>query len=193
MSRKGMIVLVVLMTVVALGTTACGKKKAKQAPDMDIQASTVDVPTEDVSQAAPPEPQDQTPDPWSEDLQTVTSMAHEQGLIGDVYYDFDQYDLRPEARERLAKNASFMQEHPEFVFTIEGHCDERGTNEYNLALGDRRAAAAKDYLVSLGISSDRLRTVSYGEERPFCNQSDESCWQQNRRAHFTVTGRAALG
>jgi peptidoglycan-associated lipoprotein len=82
-----------------------------------------------------------------------------------------------------------MKENPGYLFTIEGHCDERGTNEYNLALGQRRATAAKDYVVSLGVAADLLRTISYGEERPFCRQSDESCWQQNRRAHFVVTGK----
>ena len=193
MSRKGMMVFVVAMLAFTVGLTGCKKKDPKQPTDMDIEATPVEVDTQDVSQTAPPPQQDQTPDPWAEDLQTVTNTAREQGLIGDVYYAFDQYDLSAESRDRLAKNARFMQEHPEFIFTIEGHADERGTNEYNLALGDRRASAARDYLVSLGIDEARLRTVSYGEERPFCSQSDESCWQQNRRAHFLVTGRANVG
>ncbi len=89
-------------------------------------------------------------------------------MIGDVFFDFDQSELRADARDRLAKNAEFLAAHPQFTVTIEGHCDERGTNEYNLALGDRRAAAARDYLQSLGVAADRLRTISYGEERPFC-------------------------
>ena len=82
-----------------------------------------------------------------------------------------------------------MRDNPALLFTIEGHCDERGTNEYNIALGQRRAAAAKDYIVSLGVEDARLRTISYGEERPFCTESDEACWQSNRRAHFVATGR----
>jgi peptidoglycan-associated lipoprotein len=82
-----------------------------------------------------------------------------------------------------------MRDHGDILFTIEGHCDERGTNEYNIALGQRRASAAKDYIVSLGVEDSRLRTISYGEERPFCTESNEGCWQQNRRAHFVATGR----
>ncbi len=193
MSRKGMTVFMVLVLALAVSTTACQKKKAQQPTDMDIEATPVEVDTEDVSQPAAPPERDQTPDPWAEDLQTVTNTAREQGLIGDVYFEYDAYDLSGESRDRLAKNARFMQEHPEFIVTIEGHADERGTNEYNLALGDRRANSARDYLVSLGIDRERLRTVSYGEERPFCSQSSESCWRQNRRAHFLVTGRANVG
>jgi peptidoglycan-associated lipoprotein len=116
-----------------------------------------------------------------------------QGLLGDVYFDFDQYELRADARDRLARNAEFLKSHPEFQVRIEGHCDERGTNEYNLALGERRAAAARDYLVSLGVPASKLQTISYGEERPQCTSGDEGCWQQNRRAHFVVTGRANVG
>ena len=81
----------------------------------------------------------------------------------------------------------------QFMVTIEGHADERGTNEYNLALGERRANAVSDYLGSLGVAGDRLRTISYGEERPVCTESDESCWSQNRRAHMVITGRANVG
>jgi peptidoglycan-associated lipoprotein len=84
-----------------------------------------------------------------------------------------------------------MSEYPTLEFGLEGHCDERGTNEYNLALGERRANAAKDYLVSLGVDSSRVRTISYGEEKPFCMTHDESCWQLNRRGHFVLTGRTA--
>src|SRR4029453_18166388 len=91
------------------------------------------------------------------------------------------------------KNAQWLAAHPEFTVTLEGHCDERGTNEYNLSLGDRRAAAARDYLGSLGVAANRLRTISYGEEGPFCPPSDESCWGQNPRAHFLITGRPKVG
>jgi peptidoglycan-associated lipoprotein len=126
---------------------------------------------------------------WDEELEKVNTHARESGLLGDVFFEFDKYDLAPEARERLAQNARFMREHPEFTFTVEGHCDERGTNEYNLALGDRRANAAKGYLDSLGVAANRFRAISYGEERGFCTTSDESCWQKNRRAHFVVSGR----
>ncbi|MEM6704805.1 MAG: peptidoglycan-associated lipoprotein Pal, partial [Acidobacteriota bacterium] len=106
-----------------------------------------------------------------------------------VYYDFDSYELSSSAEDRLAKNASFMAEHPEFTFSIEGHCDDRGTNEYNLALGERRASAAMNYVAGKGVTGDRLKTISYGEERGVCSEQSESCWRQNRRAYFRITGR----
>jgi peptidoglycan-associated lipoprotein len=136
---------------------------------------------------------DQTPDPLSGDLQEASEYAMRQGLLGDIFFDYDQFDLRQDARDRLAQNAKFLTSHPEFILTIEGHADERGTNDYNLALGEKRANAAKEYLATLGVGGDRLRTVSYGEERPFCGESNEACWSQNRRAHFTITGRANVG
>src|SRR2546426_613108 len=104
--------------------------------------------------------------------------------VRDAYFDFDKADIRPDARAALAQTADFLKGHPSIKATIEGHCDERGSTEYNLALGDRRATAVKQYLVSLGVSADRLSTVSFGKEKPFCNESSESCWQQNRRGHF---------
>jgi peptidoglycan-associated lipoprotein len=122
-------------------------------------------------------------------VEELNRYLRDQGLIDDVYFDFDRSELRPEATEQLARNADWLRGNPGYVATIEGHCDERGTNEYNLALGERRANAAKSYLVSLGIDGGRLTTISYGEERPVCTESTESCWQRNRRAHFVVSPR----
>jgi peptidoglycan-associated lipoprotein len=102
----------------------------------------------------------------------------------DVFYDYDSYDVSQQYQQVLQSDARFLQQHPDMNFTIEGHCDERGSTEYNLALGDNRASSAKQALISLGISADRIRTISYGKEKPFCSESTESCWQQNRRAHF---------
>jgi peptidoglycan-associated lipoprotein len=104
--------------------------------------------------------------------------------VRDAYFDFDKADIRTDARAALSTTADFLKKYPRFKVTIEGHCDERGSTEYNLGLGDRRASAVKQFLVSLGISADRLSTVSYGKEKPFCMESNESCWQQNRRGHF---------
>jgi peptidoglycan-associated lipoprotein len=104
--------------------------------------------------------------------------------VRDAYFDTDKSDLRPDARASLSKTADFLKNYPRFKVTIEGHCDERGSTEYNLGLGDRRANAVKQYIVSLGVSADRIATVSFGKEKPFCNESSESCWQQNRRGHF---------
>lgn len=106
--------------------------------------------------------------------------------LQEVYFDFDRYDLRADARETLKRNADWLKANPASRVEIEGHCDERGTNEYNLALGAKRAQAAKDYLLSLGISTSRLSTISYGEEVPVCREQNEECWKKNRRARFVV-------
>src|SRR5215470_222956 len=106
--------------------------------------------------------------------------------VQDAYFDLDKADIRTDARSALAKTADFLRNYPQVKVVIEGHCDERGSTEYNLALGDRRAAAVKQYLVSLGIGADRMSTVSYGKEKPFCMESNENCWQKNRRGHFVM-------
>src|SRR5271169_537499 len=102
----------------------------------------------------------------------------------DVFFAYDSYDIEPQYQKVLQGDARFLQQHPNIKFTIEGHCDERGSTEYNLALGDNRANATKQALIQMGISGDRIRTISYGKEKPFCTESNESCWQQNRRGHF---------
>ncbi|HXX13700.1 MAG TPA: peptidoglycan-associated lipoprotein Pal [Candidatus Eremiobacteraceae bacterium] len=106
--------------------------------------------------------------------------------IRDAYFDYDSAAIRPDARQSLQKDADFLKAYPSIRVTIEGHCDERGSTEYNLALGQRRANAVKEYLVSLGIPGDRLNTTSWGKEKPFCMESNEACWQQNRRGHFVM-------
>ena len=102
----------------------------------------------------------------------------------DAFFDYDKYDIRPDARDALARTAEFLRRYPEAKVTIEGHCDERGSQEYNIALGEERAESVKKFLVSLGIGAERMNVVSYGKERPFCTEHDEACWQQNRRGHF---------
>jgi peptidoglycan-associated lipoprotein len=106
--------------------------------------------------------------------------------VRDAFFDYDKYDIRADARDALARTAEFLRRYPETKVGIEGHCDERGSLEYNLALGAERAEATKKFLVSLGIDANRMTTVSYGKERPFCTEHDESCWQQNRRGHFVA-------
>ncbi|MDX1384826.1 MAG: peptidoglycan-associated lipoprotein Pal [Thermoanaerobaculia bacterium] len=185
MNRSFRFAVWVLVVVLAVVATGC-KKKPPQAPEQVMEsAPATPEPVEVKDEPAMPPPVDETPDLMSLELQELNERILREGLIGHVYFDFDRYELKPEARERLAKNAEFMKGHPGLIFRIEGHCDERGTNEYNIALGDRRANAARDYLMSLGVEGIQLQTVSYGEERPFCTSShDESCWWQNRRAHF---------
>jgi peptidoglycan-associated lipoprotein len=124
----------------------------------------------------PPPPVQKAPEP---DLNALFLQE-----VRDAYFDFNKADIRPDARAALTKTADFLRNYPQIRVTIEGHCDERGSTEYNLALGDRRANAVKQYLVSLGISADRMSTVSFGKEKPFCPEHNETCWQQNRRGHF---------
>jgi peptidoglycan-associated lipoprotein len=109
--------------------------------------------------------------------------------LKDIYFDFDRADIRPDAAETLDANAGWLKANPAYLVLIEGHTDERGTNEYNLALGDRRARAARNYLVSHGVPATRITMISYGEERAVCSAVTESCWSQNRRAHFGVRSR----
>jgi len=124
----------------------------------------------------PPPPQEEGPNLDKLFLQEVK----------DAYFDFNKADIRADAREALGKTAEFLRKYPQIKATIEGHCDERGSTEYNLVLGDRRATAVKNYLVQLGISGDRLTTTSLGKERPFCTESNEECWQRNRVGHFVM-------
>lgn len=134
--------------------------------------------------APPPPPPPPPPKPSRTLLDRVSSE------LQDAYFDYDKSDIREDARAVLTRDAdvlkSIFQEFPTGVITMEGHCDERGSAEYNLGLGDRRAAAAKEFLVQLGVSTDRLKTISYGKERPSCTESNEECWQKNRRAHFSA-------
>ncbi|HXG51941.1 MAG TPA: peptidoglycan-associated lipoprotein Pal [candidate division Zixibacteria bacterium] len=126
-----------------------------------------------------------------ESLQQGKSAAT-SGPLKDIFFDFDRYDLRADARDTLKANAEWLKRNQGARVEIEGHCDDRGTNEYNLALGAKRAQSAKDYLVSLGIAANRLSTISYGEEIPVCREQSEDCRQRNRRARFVIiTARPA--
>ncbi len=198
MNRKWMIWIAVPVLLTFL--YGCPKKKpATPAADLPVETTTVPPPTttppEEVQQPAAPNVDDQPEvDPLSsEDLQVVNEELRRRGFSPDVYFDYDESTLSDDTRDKLARNADLLKSNPQFSMTLEGHADERGTNEYNLALGERRAAAVRDYLGSLGISGDRMRTISYGEERPVCTQNEESCWSQNRRAHMIITGRSNIG
>jgi peptidoglycan-associated lipoprotein len=127
-----------------------------------------------VTQAPPPPPP--TPSVTDEDLFNQNAK--------DVYFDYDKSDIRPDQRASVQADAQFFSQHTNMNFTIEGHCDERGSTDYNLALGDKRASAVKDALTSAGVSANRIKTISYGKEKPFCTESNEACWQQNRRGHL---------
>jgi peptidoglycan-associated lipoprotein len=130
-----------------------------------------------VTQAPPPPPP--TPTVTDEDLFNQN--------VKDVYFDYDKADVRGDQQASVQADAQFLNQHPNMNVTIEGHCDERGSTEYNLALGDQRASAVKSALTAAGISASRIKTISYGKEKPFCTESNEACWQQNRRGHIILT------
>ena len=128
-----------------------------------------------VSQAPPPPPPS-TASVTDEDLFSQS--------VKDVYFDYDKADLRGDQQASVQADAQFLSQHANMTFTIEGHCDERGSTDYNLALGDQRASAVKNALTAAGVSASRIKTISYGKEKPFCTESNEACWQQNRRGHL---------
>jgi len=126
---------------------------------------------------APPQQQAAATEESSEDALFAQSVK-------DIYFDYDRYDLRAGDQATINADAAFFKAHPSIRFTIEGHCDERGSTDYNLALGDNRANSAREALIKAGVAASQIKVISYGKEKPFCNESNESCWQQNRRDHF---------
>ena len=131
-----------------------------------------------VTVTAPPPPPPPTPEAKVSDEDMFNQS------VKDAFFDFNKSDVRPDAQQALTSDSDFLKQHADMKFTLEGQCDERGSEEYNLGLGDRRATAAKNFLVNLGVSADRISTISYGKDKPVCTDHDEACWQQNRRAHF---------
>ncbi|SRR5712692_2607821 len=131
-----------------------------------------------ITVASPPPP---TPTKPAETIEELFSKN-----VHDAFFDFDKSDIRSDARDALARTAEFLRSYSQIRVNIEGHCDERGSTEYNLGLGERRAQSARQFLISLGIGAGRMNTVSFGKEKPFCLTHDEECWQTNRRAHFVM-------
>ena len=171
-----------LIAVLLLAFAVVGCKTTKK----DVPAPVAPPPVE--APAPPPAPVEQ-PEPVEEpglptDADALNRLARENGWIKDAFFAYDSNVLSSEARANLELSARWLKENPEVKLTVEGHCDERGTEQYNLALGERRASAARDFLVALGIATNRIDTISYGEERPFASGSNEAAWAQNRRAHL---------
>lgn len=174
---------VLLLLIGALPLQSCSTPSVSK-PEEGLTAGRPEVPTAGQPRATRPQP---TPPSSLEAYQRETlGKEAELGPLRDVNFDFDRYDLRPDAREILKKHATWLKANPQARVQIEGHCDERGTNEYNLALGAKRAESVKLFLVALGISPGRLSTISYGEELPLCKEQNEACWGRNRRAHFII-------
>lgn len=179
--RQSTLVLALLAAVALVG---CGGNPPPEQPAPPPPAPTPPPP------APTPEP---TPIPQPSEYDRILASPIDEiermGLLEEIHFDFDKSEIREGDRAILEKNAAALKEFDFLAITVEGHCDERGTVDYNLALGERRAKAAYDYLVSLGVPVERLKTVSYGKEVPLCRESTEECWARNRRAHFTVTGK----
>jgi peptidoglycan-associated lipoprotein len=186
----------VLIAIVAAAITAaaCGRKKAPiarpTAPPPPTSAAT--------TPSRPPTPPEPVPEPTVVPAEPVRDEAVSSASLDDlnrssplrpVFFDLDSSDLTAEGQRILDANASLLKRNATWTVTIEGHCDERGTAEYNLALGERRALSARAYLISLGLPADRLRTVSYGKEFPFDPGHDEAAYGKNRRAHFVITAK----
>jgi peptidoglycan-associated lipoprotein len=171
----------------ALGAVlAAGCPAKKPAPPPQPTAAPEAAPTPTIV-TAPSAVQTPVPTTSMEVLPRDITEANRRGYLKDAFFDFDKSDIRGDARDPLSADAEWLKQHPGVRITIEGHCDERGTREYNMALGDRRANSARDYLVALGVDGARIKTVSYGKERPFAMGHDEESWQKNRRAHFVIT------
>jgi peptidoglycan-associated lipoprotein len=175
--------------LVLAGALLAGSACTKNPPPKTTEpAKPAEAPATTAREVTPP-PRTTPPPVESGPLSGDLDQINRAGYLKDAFFDYDKSDLRDDARAVLTADAEWLRKYPSVQILIEGHCDERGTSEYNLALGDRRANASKEYLASLGIDSSRVRTVSYGKERPFCTASTEDCWQQNRRGHFVITAK----
>src|SRR4051812_45488939 len=185
---------VIAILILALGAGACGKKKPPVSRPLPPPPNTTTTPGN--PPPAPPTPvPDRTPVPPEPTISEDPLVGGDLDVINKnspfqpVFFPLDSFEVEGASQQALNTNAGILKKYPTWVITIEGHCDERGTAEYNLALGEKRALAAKTCLVSLGIPADRLRTVSYGKEFPFDPGHDEAAWSKNRRAHFVVTSK----
>jgi peptidoglycan-associated lipoprotein len=184
-----------VLVIVALTTVGCGGgKKPPVARPLDPTAGKSDPGAAGSGTLAPPEPVREStipPEPRVEDPLKVSDIdkINQNSPFQPVFFAYDSSEIDGAGQQVLNANAAVLKKYPEWVITIEGHSDERGTAEYNLALGNRRATAARDYLISLGIPADRLRTVSYGKEFPFDPLHTEGAWSKNRRAHFVLTSK----
>jgi peptidoglycan-associated lipoprotein len=177
--------------VFGLTAAACGKKAPVVAPPPPPPETKPVAPPP----PPPPPPPAEKPAPpralTEDELFAQMSLAdlNAKRPLADVYFDLDESSIKDEAKASLTANATWLKRYTGTRINVEGHCDERGTAEYNLGLGDRRANAVKTYLVELGVPADRVVVVSKGKESPFCTDSNESCWQQNRRGHFVITAK----
>ena len=185
--------LTIVTVLLILTISACGKKQPPVARPMPPPGATAN--TGEIAPPPPPQPVGEPipvpPEPVAEDAIAGKSLddLNRDSPLKPLFFELDSADVSAEGQRVLQDNAAIMKRYPAWQITIEGHCDERGTAEYNLALGERRALAAKNYLVSLGVPADKVKTVSYGKEFPFDPGHDDSAWSKNRRAHFVITAK----
>jgi peptidoglycan-associated lipoprotein len=180
------------LLTIALTAGACGKKPEVKPPEAPVTTAPKPEPTKPDPPPPPPPAKPDPPRPLTEDelfAKMTLDELNKKGVLTDVFFALDSTELNPESRGSVQKNVEYMKRWTSTKIMVEGHADSRGTNEYNLALAERRAGAVRDYLVSLGIPADRVTIVSKGEEAPFCTDESESCWQQNRRGHFIFTAK----
>ena len=182
MNKRSLVLACSLLGAVLLLAAGCKKKAPTTTPEA---APPPPAPAEAVPPPSAPPPPAREEGVMSEDISTLNA----KGYLKDAFFDFDKADLREDARTSLSADADWLKQYSSIQVLVEGHCDERGTEEYNLSLGEKRASAVKSYLASLGVSGSRIRTVSYGKDRPFCTDHNESCWQENRRGHFVITAK----
>lgn len=176
----------------ALGLSGCAKKAPAPAPPPPPPPAPATTPAPPPPPPPPPAPAPEAPRPLTEEELFARKSLDELNAekpLGDVFFGYDSSTISEEGRATLQKNMEWMRKWASTRVLVEGHCDNRGTPEYNLALGEQRAASVRDYLVSLGLPADRVTIVSKGEEQPFCNEDAESCWSQNRRGHFLITAK----
>lgn len=190
---RGRVLLLILLSFCVMAASSCRSRRKVPPPQSAPPAAAATAPEPAVSVLAPDrdfvQPQADTRDVLSEDIREANRVARERGWIQDAFFAFDASTLDSEAQEALRRSATWLRQNPEYRLRIEGYCDDRGTEQYNLALGDRRADTALSYLLALGIDRARIETVSYGEERPFEEGANESAWAQNRRAHLVLSAR----
>jgi peptidoglycan-associated lipoprotein len=178
-----------LVLAIALTAGACAKKKPEPPPPAPATAPPVET-TPTAPPPPPPAPPAAQPTPPTEDeifAKKTLQELNDEAPLEDVFFAYDSVELTSEARASLQKNLEWLKRFTSTKILVEGHADSRGTDEYNLALAENRAAAVRDYLASLGLAADRMTIVSKGEEQPFCQEETEACWQQNRRGHFIFT------
>lgn len=170
----------------ALGALVFAPACQKKAPTTAQQTMpTTAAPAPAAAPAAAATASAPAPDVLSQDLDRL----NRSGYLKDAFFDYDRSELRDDARKALAADSEWLKMYPSVRILVEGHCDERGTEAYNLALGERRAQAAEEYLAALGVSSSRVKVVSYGKERPFCTEATDPCYQENRRGHVVITAK----